>query len=99
MTREQAKAALPIIQAFADKKLVQERIFSDDDIWEWKGVCVLAVSTLQEHPDRFRIKPQPREFWMSREFNSDGQSGQWRITDKPPLPTDFREVIAVKEVL
>ena len=56
MTREQAKELLPIIQAFAEGKIIQYKNFLDEwtDIEENEGLSFICL------PSDYRIKPQPK---------------------------------------
>lgn len=59
MKREDIKAMLPILQAFADGKVIQ--MLDNRSIWtdltEGEG---LPIGTLREEPNNFRIKPEPK---------------------------------------
>lgn len=60
MNRERARELLPIIQAFAVGEIIQGRL-TDNESW-----------VDLKHPDFFtlneyRIKPEPREFWLNPE--------------------------------
>lgn len=59
MTREEANKALPILQAFAEGKVIQ--MLDDRSIWtdltEREG---LPIGTLRESPNIFRIKPESK---------------------------------------
>lgn len=71
MTREEANKALPILQAFAEGKVIQ--MLDDRSIWtdltEREG---LPIGILGESPNIFRIKSAPRyrpfknkeEYWQ-----------------------------------
>ena len=52
MTREEATAKLPIIQAFAEGKTIQ---FYNGDEW-----ADLDEATFSASPDKYRIKPEPK---------------------------------------
>ena len=56
MTREQAKELLPIIQAFAEGKIIQYKNFLGEwtDIKENEGLSFICP------PSDYRIKPQPK---------------------------------------
>lgn len=59
MTIEQAKELLPIIQAFAEGKVIQTKI--GDETWITIGKEIdLNIESLAESPDCFRIKPEPK---------------------------------------
>lgn len=59
MKREDIKAMLPILQAFADGKVIQ--MLDNRSIWtdltEREG---LPIGTLREEPNCFRIKPESK---------------------------------------
>ena len=57
MNRERAKELLPIIQAFAEGKTVQ--MMKGDDDWFDVGDRCEWFNALH-----YRIKPEPREFWI-----------------------------------
>ena len=52
MTREEVKAKLPIIEAFAKGKTIQ---FYNGDEW-----ADLDKATFSASPDKYRIKPEPK---------------------------------------
>ena len=56
VTREQAKELLPIIQAFAEGKIIQYKNFLDEwtDIEENEGLSFICL------PSDYRIKPEPK---------------------------------------
>jgi hypothetical protein len=65
MNRERAKELLPILQAFAEGKDIQcwqERkdkweTIKDPDVFAWAS-------------SRWRIKPEPREFWIHKSIQN-----------------------------
>lgn len=58
MTREEVKILLPIIQAFAEGKVIQTK--NGDETWITIGKETdLNIESLAEYPDCFRIKPNP----------------------------------------
>lgn len=70
MTPEMAKRWLPIIQAVAEGKMLQVRtvIFADDmgvsgGRWQDCPSDGLLEPPLGA-PENYRIKPEPREFWI-----------------------------------
>ena len=79
MTREEAKELLPIIQAFAEGKTIQERKLGTTDWIDTETPCF--NSTWAE----FRIKSEPKY----RPFKS--QEGCWNEMHKHP---DFGWVVA-----
>lgn len=52
MTREEAKELLPIIQAWADGKIIQVR-----EKGRWVELC---IDDFTRSPDMYRIKPEPK---------------------------------------
>lgn len=58
MTREEIKKVLPVIQAFAEGKVIQTK--NGDKTWITIGKETdLNIESLAEYPDCFRIKPEP----------------------------------------
>lgn len=56
MTREEAKALLPIIQAYSEGKTIQQRIqVGYEDEW-----VALEEPDFSCSPDAYRIKPEPK---------------------------------------
>ena len=72
MTREEAKELLPIIQAFAEGKVIQCRSIISN---EWRDFDEPAFNGL---PDNYRIKPEPKY----RPFKS--QEECWNEMHKHP---------------
>ena len=59
MTREEVKILLPIIQAFAEGKVIQTN--NGDGTWITIGKeADLNIESIAEYPDCFRIKPEPK---------------------------------------
>ena len=54
MTREEIKAMLPIMQAFAEGKTLQYRV--NEETNEWKDIDNPAFN---DPPSEYRIKPEP----------------------------------------
>ena len=79
MTREEAKELLPIIQAFAEGKVIQCRSIISN---EWRDFDEPAFNGL---PDNYRIKPEPK----CRPFKSKEEC--WNEMHKHP---DFGWVVA-----
>jgi len=61
MDRKRAKELLPIIQAFADGKDVE---FSNRD-GDWESFVVGEDSFNLSFDNKWRIKPEPREWWLN----------------------------------
>lgn len=59
MTREEIKKVLPVIQSFAEGKVIQTK--NGDETWITIGKETdLNIESLAEYPDCFRIKPEPK---------------------------------------
>ena len=56
MTREEAKELLPIIQAFAEGKIIQYR----NAECEWEDVPIGVNLSFADNPSEYRIKPEPK---------------------------------------
>lgn len=94
MNKDNARDYLPLVQALAEGKVIQSRMFSCDP---WKD-CARPDFTMD--PSNYRIKPEPREIWVNRyvdgydsdraysskEYAEDGIQDGWRAVR-------YREVI------
>lgn len=60
MTIEQAKELLPVIQAYVDGLQIQ---YKDSRQNEWCDV--LSQPNFEASGCQWRVKPQPREFWVN----------------------------------
>lgn len=59
MTREEIKKVLPVIQSFAEGKVIQTK--NGDESWITIGKeADLNIESLAEYPDCFRVKPEPK---------------------------------------
>lgn len=59
MDREQAKELLPIIQAFAEGKIIQSRRING--MWiDLEMKTALNIISLIDEPQKYRIKPEPK---------------------------------------
>lgn len=59
MDRKQAKELLPIIQAFAEGKIIQSRRI--DGMWiDLEMKTALNIISLINEPQKYRIKPKPK---------------------------------------
>lgn len=59
MDREQAKELLPIIQAFAEGKIIQSRRING--MWiDLEMKTALNIISLINEPQKYRIKPEPK---------------------------------------
>lgn len=59
MNKDNARDYLPLVQALAEGKVIQSRMFSCDP---WKD-CARPDFTMD--PSNYRIKPEPREIWVN----------------------------------
>lgn len=59
MNASNAKDYLPLVQALADGRVIQARMFSCDP---WKD-CSRPDFTMD--PSNYRIKPEPKEIWVN----------------------------------
>jgi len=91
MTRERAKELLPIITAFAEGKDVQYRTHRND-VWS-----PATSPNFAEHLE-WRVKPEPREFWVNVY-----STGDYCAHDSAESATKARttggETIRVREVI
>lgn len=60
MTREEAKTLLPIITAWANGETIQIQTGT-----KWSDISHAADPSFDCAPDRYRIKPKLREYWMN----------------------------------
>lgn len=90
MTQEQAKQLLPIIQAFAEGKQIQYKVIDD----QWRD---LHDTRFELNVTDYRIKPEPREFWIEILENS----VLYKANAKSPHHKTYEnsEVIHVREIL
>lgn len=59
MNRQQAKELLPIIQAFAEGKIIQSRRING--MWiDLEMKTALNIISLIDEPQKYRIKPEPK---------------------------------------
>lgn len=93
MTRERAKELLPVIQAFAEGRDIEECYLCEPPKW--------IKSTNPEFDNdnyKFRIKPEPRRFWLSS-----NQSGLWHCFTRKEMAMGYLrsvgEAIEVVEVI
>lgn len=64
MTRERAKELLPVIQAWAEGKVIQSRPKNRDCVWN-----DLTHADFRDYHD-YRIKPEPREIWVHEHLDT-----------------------------
>ena len=100
MTPERAKELLPIIEAYASGAKIQSR--RDDE--EWRDDSYPLFNSMSYE---FRIKPEPREFWVCW----DGVKNVGLLTERPDAcvyPCDtfgmdsvshWKNIIKVREVI
>jgi len=96
MTREQAKTLWPIMQAFGEGKDIQCRY----NAGKW---CDVGNETGDLEGYEWRIKPEPREFWLGLHAEDGDNKGCVQICKYSvgPKPDDCAstEIIKVREVL
>jgi hypothetical protein len=95
MTRELAKTLIPILQGFIEGKTIQFRGGSD-----WRTLELNeGWGTFENY--EWRIKPEPREFWLGLHHDSDFSCAQVVKCSQGPKPDkcDSSHVIKVREVL
>ena len=92
MTREETKALLPVMQAWAEGKAIQVRISCGR--WEdYKGVDPGFNNNSWE----WRLKPEPREWTIEPEHGPDGID-HWIVKAGPSMPP-YGETVTVIEKL
>ena len=89
MNREQAQELLPIIQAFAEGKTVQ---YLNGSVGKWSDAVTPSFFTQYQ----WRIKPEPREFYLIEDL----KTGIFeKINGDNPYNPETHQVIKVREVL
>lgn len=64
MTRDQIKAILPLLTAFANGETLQESNYDMRTSKEsWEDVPDVDFGTVLERPTSWRVKPKPREIY------------------------------------
>ena len=96
MTREEVKTMLPIIQAFAEGKVIQTK--NGDETWITIGKeADLNIESIAEYPDCFRVKPEPKY----RPFKDVDECWQEMLTHQPfgwvKYQCDFFQIIHVDD--
>lgn len=86
MNAQNAKDYLPLIQAMANGSVIQ---FKEECLWIDVEEVVWIAS-----PDRYRIKPKPRDFWIIL-----GEGDYKAVYDAPLNPGSGQQVIHTREVL
>jgi len=87
MNKNNAAQFLPLVQALADGKILQYA--PDGSTWsDAKSPAFI------NQPEKYRIKPEPREFWIWRDGPQDMFQGS---EDDPDL--NWKELIRVREIL
>ena len=91
MNRERAKELLPIIEAFAEGKEIEMQ--GNSIGWEDGGEQLSFDTELE-----YRIKPQPREFWVCGSYDGQNPYVAYENTSKDCVD-HHHEYILVREVL
>lgn len=99
MTRKRIKEILPIIQAYAEGKDIQYRLPGSTESWK-TFIEDKCTSPFNHDHWEYRIKPEPREFWVV----VDGFNGRaLAVFDNPDTITNTitntHRTIKVVEVL
>ena len=94
MNRDRARELLPIIQAIADGKTVQERCVGDNprDWHDWD--CSIPMFDNPKY--EYRIKPEPREWFLY--FEPEWKPGD-RVYTTDTMETAPTNAVRVMEVL
>ncbi len=99
MNRERAKELRDVFNAFAEGKEIESRVIGDvcwgsnffDSGPTWKDSC------------QYRIKPEPREFWVcwkGSEYPEDPNNSRWFPSPKfDDFVANWDNAIKVREVL
>jgi hypothetical protein len=85
MTRDRAKGLLPIITAFAEGKRIECKVEG-----AWVG-CMMIIPDLD---NEYRIKPEPREWWLVGGFNFESKCSAEADSFQRGIP-----IIHVREVI
>lgn len=56
------KALLPVVTAFAEGKVIQERNGCED---RWRDVRPGVTPAFSMDVENYRVKPEPREWWVN----------------------------------
>jgi len=88
MNKKNAHLFLPLVQALADGKTIQ---YIDNGIWKDMFGDSIAFGN---HFEQYRIKPEPREFYIYRD---DLDGCFYAKESKPDL--NWKEAIRVREIL
>lgn len=92
MTPEVAREMIPILEAIERGALVERRCKGEN--WEPQ------VGTMILNDDwEFRIKPQPREFWVAWEDDDTEDCAVYTEKEGPPKLSYWDRIIKVREVL
>lgn len=91
---------IKVMQAYLDGETIEWREKDSDEwsqfsktsfgagpVWDWGGQA-------------YRIKPEPREFWVRKVYYNDGSIGKELHTSKPSDSDSYKtEIFKVREVL
>lgn len=91
MNRERARELLPIIEAFANGEEIQV----NSDVLGWTSYTELSFN---ERAEDYRIKPKPREFWISNFPEGDSRSNHRTVYDGKGPPHRSTQWIKVREI-
>ena len=94
--QEHAIKMLPLITALAEGKQLQ---FQCDPINPWRDCAEVSLSTLSTFPNHYRVKLEPREFWVELYNHSSGAVSSVVGGLYKERPPGAGEVIRVREIL
>lgn len=93
MNKDNAKDFLPLVQALADGKVIQVKFF---DRW-----ADLEVAHFDMDADMYRIKPEPREFFIIR-YKDGSENGPFCDKEEAEgfaLHDDEYSIVRYREVI
>lgn len=95
MTPQRVKELLPVLQAFAEGKTIQRRQGCTTDWCDW-----IANFPSHDPTGEYRVKPEPRVFWIARYKGNPQCSGLAYLTiENAEKHGPICEVIKVMEVI
>jgi hypothetical protein len=93
-SRAHYKMFLPLIVAFAEGKQLQYKPYTEST--EWMDLKEEEFPYWSADPNLWRIKPEPREYWVVDDLGTDGPVYVYRT---PPTHVNSKYVRHVREVL
>lgn len=99
MTRERAKVLLPIIQAWAEGKIIQWRFPQSPNPKNREWDTITFEPTFDTTAAEYRVKPEPREFWIGMCGKHGVRCAPLCALDSPSACCGDGEIIHVREVV